>query len=73
MTNFVPDYETKNMYSIRVRSTDSGGSTVDKQFSIMINDLNNETGDSGNEVTSITIKSPPTKTGYTPGENLDLS
>ncbi len=33
------DYETKNTYNIRVRSTDSGGQTVDKQFTINIIDV----------------------------------
>ncbi|MDR6550927.1 S-layer homology domain-containing protein [Paenibacillus qinlingensis] len=35
----VPDYETKNSYSIRVRSTDSGGLSYEKSFIIHITDL----------------------------------
>jgi LPXTG-site transpeptidase (sortase) family protein len=32
------DYEAKNSYSIRVRSTDSGGLSTDKQFTITVTD-----------------------------------
>ncbi|MFA5916985.1 MAG: hypothetical protein WC850_01975 [Candidatus Gracilibacteria bacterium] len=39
LSGFTPDYETKNLYYIRVRSTDSGGLTTEKQFTITINDL----------------------------------
>jgi len=34
------DHETKDSYSIRVRSTDSGGLYFEKQFTITINDVN---------------------------------
>lgn len=34
-----PDYETKNSYSIRVRSTDSGGLYVEKSFTIHVTDV----------------------------------
>jgi len=34
------DYETKNPYSIRVRSTDQGGLWVEKQFTITVTNLN---------------------------------
>ncbi|MEI7769108.1 MAG: Ig-like domain-containing protein [Chloroflexales bacterium] len=34
------DFETKSSYSIRVRSTDSGGLSTEKQFAITINNLN---------------------------------
>jgi hypothetical protein len=37
---FTPDFETKNSYSIRVRTTDGGGLTCDKQFTITITDAN---------------------------------
>jgi len=33
------DYETKSSYSIRVRTTDSGGLYFEKQFTITINDV----------------------------------
>ncbi len=35
-----PDFETKNRYLIRVRTTDLGGLTFEKEFTITINDLN---------------------------------
>jgi hypothetical protein len=35
-----PDFESKDSYSIRVRSTDQGGLTFDKVFSITIKDVN---------------------------------
>ncbi|WP_236344901.1 cadherin domain-containing protein [Paenibacillus plantiphilus] len=35
-TNTVFDYETKNSYSIRVRATDNGGLSFEKQFTITI-------------------------------------
>jgi hypothetical protein len=34
------DFETKSSYSIRVRSTDQGGLTREKQFTITVNDVN---------------------------------
>lgn len=39
-TNAVFDFEAKNSYSIRVRTTDSYGGTFEKQFTITINDVN---------------------------------
>ena len=39
-TSAVFDYETKNSYSIRVRSTDQGGLWVEKQFSIAVLNVN---------------------------------
>ncbi|MCX8130520.1 MAG: S-layer homology domain-containing protein, partial [Clostridia bacterium] len=35
-----PDYETKNSYKIRVRTTDSGGLFFEKEFTINITDIN---------------------------------
>ncbi len=35
-----PDYEAKNSYTVRVRTTDQGGLTYEKAFAITINDLN---------------------------------
>ncbi len=35
-----PNYESKNSYSIRVRSTDQGGLQYEKAFTITINDVN---------------------------------
>jgi len=37
--NISPDYETKNSYSIKVRTTDGEGLVFDKAFTIIINDL----------------------------------
>ncbi|MBD3646052.1 MAG: cadherin repeat domain-containing protein, partial [Pseudomonadales bacterium] len=39
-TAAVFDYETKNSYSIRVRSTDGSGLTFEESFAISVNDLN---------------------------------
>ncbi|NVN97714.1 MAG: IPT/TIG domain-containing protein, partial [Geobacteraceae bacterium] len=35
-----PNYEVKNSYSVRIRSTDQGGLYFEKAFTITINDLN---------------------------------
>jgi VCBS repeat-containing protein len=39
-TSAVFDYETKNTYSIRVRSTDQGGLWVEKEFAVTVTDVN---------------------------------
>ncbi|MFN9598382.1 MAG: DUF4347 domain-containing protein [Dolichospermum sp.] len=39
-TNFVFDFEAKNSYSIRVRTTDQGGLFFEKQLTIGVTDLN---------------------------------
>ncbi|HLP88021.1 MAG TPA: SBBP repeat-containing protein [Nostocaceae cyanobacterium] len=39
-TNAVFDYETKNSYSIRVRTTDQGGLSFEKQLTIGVSDVN---------------------------------
>ncbi|MBO1057940.1 MAG: hypothetical protein HEQ27_16035 [Dolichospermum sp. JUN01] len=39
-TNTVFDYETKNSYSIRVRTTDQGGLSFEKQLTIGVTDVN---------------------------------
>lgn len=38
--NAVFDYETKNSYTVRVRSTDQGGLTTEKAFTITVTDVN---------------------------------
>jgi hypothetical protein len=43
-TNTVFDYETKNSYSVRVKTTDQGGLSYEKQLTIGVNDLNEITG-----------------------------
>jgi mRNA-degrading endonuclease HigB of HigAB toxin-antitoxin module len=35
-----PDFETRNSYSIRIRTTDQGGLFFEKAFTIIVNDLN---------------------------------
>ncbi|MBX9808135.1 MAG: cadherin repeat domain-containing protein, partial [Flavobacteriaceae bacterium] len=37
--NASPDFETKSSYSVRIRTTDQGGLTFEKAFTITINDL----------------------------------
>jgi hypothetical protein len=39
-TNSVFDYETKNSYSVRVRTTDQGGLSFEKQLTIGVTDVN---------------------------------
>jgi Ca2+-binding RTX toxin-like protein len=41
--NASPDYETKSSYSIRVRTTDTGGLTFDKALTLTVNDLSEMT------------------------------
>jgi LPXTG-site transpeptidase (sortase) family protein len=41
--NAIPDYETKASYAIRVRSTDSGGLYTEKQFTINVLDVDDDT------------------------------
>ena len=43
--NVVPDFEIKNAYSVRVRSTDVGGKFFEKVFTIGINNLPEKPGD----------------------------
>ena len=37
-----PDYETKNSYSVRLRTKDSGGLSFEKVFTLSVNDLNED-------------------------------
>ncbi|MEA5578418.1 calcium-binding protein, partial [Anabaena sp. UHCC 0451] len=41
LTNASFDFETKNSYSVRLRTTDQDGLSLEKQFTININDLDN--------------------------------
>ncbi|WP_300006504.1 DUF4347 domain-containing protein [Anabaena sp. AL09] len=41
-TNSVFDYETKNSYNIRVKTTDQGGLSFEKQLTIGVTDLNED-------------------------------
>jgi Ca2+-binding RTX toxin-like protein len=40
-----PDFETKSSYRIKVRTTDSGGLSFDKEFTIAINNVNDAPSD----------------------------
>jgi hypothetical protein len=40
VTNAVFDFETRNSYTVTIRTTDSGGLTFDKQFTIVVADVN---------------------------------
>jgi Ca2+-binding RTX toxin-like protein len=46
--NLSPDFEMNSSYSIRVRTTDQGGLSLDSILTIAINDINEIFGDSGN-------------------------
>jgi gliding motility-associated-like protein len=46
-TAAVFDYETKSSYSVRVRVTDAGGLSFEKQFTILIIDLNEDSDGDG--------------------------
>ena len=43
-SNGIFDYETKNSYSVRVKTTDQGGLSYEKQLTIGVNDLDEITG-----------------------------
>ncbi|PSB64080.1 hypothetical protein C7B61_12635, partial [filamentous cyanobacterium CCP1] len=43
--NFVPDFETKSTYSIRVKTIDAKGVPYEKSFTVLINDLPEKPGD----------------------------
>ncbi|MDV2998799.1 MAG: hypothetical protein N5P05_000405 [Chroococcopsis gigantea SAG 12.99] len=38
--NLSPDFETKSVYNIRVKTTDAGGLSLEKTLSVFINDVN---------------------------------
>jgi len=40
--NSSPDYESKSSYKIRLRTTDSGGNSFEKSFTLSVNDLEEE-------------------------------
>lgn len=40
LLNTSPDFETKSSYAVRIRSTDQGGLSTDKAFSVLINNIN---------------------------------
>ena len=47
LTNTDLDYETKNSYSIRVRTTDAGGLTYEEAFTITVNDIDEDSDGDG--------------------------
>ena len=51
----IPDYESNTSYDIRVRSTDQGGLTFERTFTITINDLADQPI---NGVSNLTVESP---------------
>ncbi|WP_242027345.1 Ig-like domain-containing protein [Sphaerospermopsis sp. FACHB-1094] len=78
-TKAVFDYETKNSYGIRVKTTDQGGLSFEKQLTIGVTDINETVanlsispsnvtqteGNSGNKPFTFTV----TRTGNTTGTN----
>jgi len=51
--NASPNFETKSSYKIRVRSTDNGGLSVDKELAIAVNDINEAPTDLSLGVTTV--------------------
>lgn len=66
LTNEVFDYETRNIYDIRVKTVDSFGSAYEESLQINIADVYEIPN-----VTSISIKTQPALV-YTEGDSLDL-
>ncbi|MFH0824341.1 MAG: cadherin domain-containing protein [Pseudomonadota bacterium] len=77
-TSAVFDHETKNSYSIRVRTTDGGGEYVEETFTISVNDANDaptdialsksnvdENGSSGTTVGNLTAQDPDSGSTFT--------
>lgn len=60
----IPDYETKNSYSVRIRSTDAGGLYTEKQFTISITNVNDAPSDIALSTESVAEK---TTSGSTVG------
>ncbi|QQW30492.2 hypothetical protein AP9108_07280 [Arthrospira sp. PCC 9108] len=53
LINNSPDFETQSIYNIRVRTTDSGGLTYERELTININDINEPPTDLTLDNTSI--------------------
>lgn len=53
-----PDFETKSSYSIRVETKDSGGLTLDKSFTLSVNDVEEITPTSTTESTAPSEPNP---------------
>ncbi|MCT4615193.1 MAG: cadherin domain-containing protein [Marinifilaceae bacterium] len=45
LTNSLFDYETKNQYSIKIKSTDNGGLYTESSFQVDVNDINDNPSD----------------------------
>ena len=60
-SNAVFDYETRNSYTVCIRTLDAGGLTYDKQFTILVSDVN--------ETSPVCINSTPFGTDYAPPPN----
>ena len=60
-----PDYEMKSSYAIRIRTTDQGGLNFDKQFTVMVNNIN----DLVPVITSISTDSGVSATDYITNDN----
>ncbi|XHX78745.1 MAG: choice-of-anchor I family protein [Stenomitos frigidus ULC029] len=54
--NLSPDFETTSSYSIRVRTTDQGGLSLDSVLTIAINDINEIFGDARNNTLLGTLR-----------------
>lgn len=65
LTNTVFDYETKNSYSIRVRSTDQGSLYFEKIFIISVNNVNEAPTVTSGASTSINENIPTSTVVYT--------
>lgn len=57
-TNASFDYETKSLYSMRIRVTDSASNTFERQFTIGITNVNEMPTDTSLTPTSIAENSP---------------
>ena len=75
------DYETKSSYSIRVRTTDSAGASLDRQFTITVTDVNETPTDitapvitlTGSETMTVAWGSSYSDAGATATDNVDTS
>ncbi|WP_198285303.1 cadherin repeat domain-containing protein, partial [Microcystis sp. T1-4] len=57
--NNSPDFETKNSYSIRVKTTDQGGLEFEKTLTITVNDVNETPTDLALSATTVNENVPP--------------
>ncbi len=61
-----PNYESKNSYTVRIRTTDQGSLTYEEAFTITINDVD----DTAPTVTSVNV---PSNAVYVASQNLDFT